>query len=657
MLTVVIGTAGHIDHGKSALVRALTGIDPDRLKDEIARGITIDLGFAHTREGDAQIAFVDVPGHERFVRNMLAGAGGIDAVLLVVSAVESVKPQTREHFDICRLLAVDRGVVALTKTDIADSAAVARAERDVRELVTGSFLEHAPIVRVSAVTGDGLPALRAHLAALAGGRLRLGRTGVVRLPVDRVFTVKGFGAVVTGTLTSGAIAVGDELTLLPDGADVRVRGLQVHGTTVTRVEAPQRVAVNLAGVDAAALHRGVTLATRGSLAVTTRADVRVQILADAPGLAHSARVRAHHATSEAFARVSVAAVRSRGGTATDNAAGFEWRAAQPGDARLDVPGGADAFVRLRFETPVVLTRGDRLVLRGGSPVATIGGAVVLDPEPPTGGIRRGNSLERFRQLDNPDVAVATGAFLREADVLGLTAGTVVRRAGLDADQARAVLASFASGGQAQTIGERTVGAPVLAALRARVLDELTAFHRRQPGEPGAPRETLRERVAARAPVAVFDTVLGDLAGEGLIRPGERVALASHRVETSSEDELLTKAVDGQLRAGGLTPPDAAAIAVGLRAPLPSVQRVLQVLIRQGHAVKTGDLVFHREALDALRASVAALRTGHPPAARVTLDVAAFKAQHGLTRKHAIPLLEWLDRERVTRRVGDVRLVL
>jgi len=656
MLTVVIGTAGHIDHGKSALVRALTGIDPDRLKDEIARGITIDLGFAHTREGDVQIAFVDVPGHERFVRNMLAGAGGIDAVLLVVSAVESVKPQTREHFDICRLLAVDRGVVALTKTDLADSAALARAERDVRALVAGSFLEHAPIVRVSAVTGDGLPALRADLAALAGGRLRLGRTGVVRLPVDRVFTVKGFGAVVTGTLTSGAIAVGDELTCLPSGADVRVRGLQVHGATVTRVEAPQRVAVNLAGVDAAALHRGVTLATRASLAVTTRADVRVHILADTPRLAHGARVRAHHATSEAFARVSVAAVRSRG-TAANESAGFEWRAAQPGDARLDVPGGADAFVRLRFETPVVLTRGDRLVLRGGSPVATMGGAVVLDPEPPAGGIRRAASLERFRELDDADPAVATGAFLREADVHGLTAESVVRRAGLDAGQARAVLASLISGGQARTIGERTVGAPVIAVLRARVLDELAAFHRRQPGEPGAPRETLRERAAARAPVAVFDAVVADLAGEGLIRPGERVALASHRVEASSEDEQLATAVDAQLRAGALTPPDVAVIAAGLRAPLPSVQRVVQALVRQGRAVKTGDLVFHREALDALRAAVAALRDGQPPAARVTLDVAAFKAQHGLTRKHAIPLLEWLDRERVTRRVGDVRIVL
>lgn len=655
MQTVVIGTAGHIDHGKSALVRALTGIDPDRLKDEIARGITIDLGFAHTREGDAQIAFVDVPGHERFVRNMLAGAGGIDAVLLVVSAAESVKPQTREHFDICRLLAVDRGVIALTKADIAEPAAIARAERDVRELVAGSFLEHAPVVRVSAVTGDGLPELREHLAKLAGGALRLGRAGVVRLPIDRVFTVKGFGAVVTGTLTSGAIAAGDQLAVLPGDVKVRVRGLQVHGAAVTRVEAPQRVAVNLAGVDAATLHRGLTLVSPGSLAVTRRADVRVQMLPDAIGLSHGARVRAHHGTSEAFARVSVAAVRAAAITGAGGAS--EWRAAEPGDARLDVPGNAEAFARLRFETPVVLTRGDRLVLRGGSPVATIGGAVVLDPEPTSGGIRRSNSLERFRQLDGSDPAASAAVFLREADVQGVTADALVRRAGLDPSQAHAVLASLVSGGQARAVGDRTVASPVVTAIRARVLDELAAFHRRQPAEPGSPRETLRERAAARAPATIFDAVMADLAGEGLIRTGERIALASHRVETSSADEQLATAVDARLRAGGLTPPDLATIAAELRVPVVSVQGVLQTLIRQGRVVKTGDLVFHREPLDALRATVMALRSGHPPASRVTLDVAAFKAQHGLTRKHAIPLLEWLDRERVTRRVGDVRLVL
>jgi len=636
MSTVVIGTAGHIDHGKSALVRALTGIDPDRLKDEIARGITIDLGFAHTREGDVQIALVDVPGHERFVRNMLAGVGGIDAVMLVVSAVESVKPQTREHFEICRLLAVDRGVIVLTKADLAQRDAIERAESDVRTLVAGSFLEHAPIVRVSALTGDGLPELRAHLAALAGGPLRMGRNGVVRLPVDRVFTVKGFGTVVTGTLTSGDVAVGDSLVVLPAGEDVRVRGLQVHGASVAHVEAPQRVAVNVTGVDASALYRGVTLATGGSLAVTRRADARVWVLDGAKGLADGARVRAHHGTSEAFARVSVSG---------------------PASGKFEAPGGGTALVRLRFEKPLVLTRGDRLVLRGGSPVSTIGGAVILDPEPAAGGIRRASAVERFQQLDLTDAASVVGVFLRDADVQGLTTEVIVRRAGLTPVEARTVVADLAAAGVARAIGDRTLSAAAVATLRARVLQELQIFHRQHPDERGSPRETLRERSAGRAPAAVFEMVLTDLAQEGVIRVGDRVALASHRADASAADQHIEQATLARLRAAGLSPPDPAAIAQDLRVPAAGVERALKALVRDGRAVRTGDIVFDREAVDALRKAVVALRAGQPATMRVTLDVAAFKAQHRLTRKYAIPLLEWLDRERVTRRMGDVRVVL
>ncbi|HEX5070724.1 MAG TPA: selenocysteine-specific translation elongation factor [Vicinamibacterales bacterium] len=635
MQTVVVGTAGHIDHGKSALVRALTGIDPDRLKDEIVRGITIDLGFAHTREGDVQIAFVDVPGHERFVRNMLAGAGGIDAVLLVASAVESVKPQTREHFEICRLLAVDRGVIALTKADIAEPAAIDRAEADVRALVAGSFLEHAPIVRVSALTGQGLPALRTHLATLAGGRLRMGRDGVVRLPVDRAFTVKGFGTVVTGTLASGTIAVGDSLAILPGGDDVRVRGLQVHGAAVERVIAPQRVAVNVAGIDGSALHRGVTLATRGSLAVTRRADVRVFVLDEAKGIANGARVRAHHGTSDAFARVSIC---------------------QPAEP-TGPPGGSSPFARLRFEKPLVLTRGDRLVLRGGSPVSTMAGAVVLDPEPAAGGIRRASALDRFQRLDQADAASAAAVFLDDEGVQGLTSESLVRRAGLTPDEARRVLAELATAGEARAVGDRDVTAPAIAALRAQVLQELGVFHRQHPVERGMPRETLRDRAAGRTPAAVYEAVLADLVRDGAIRATDRVALVSHRVEVSAADQQLEQATLARLRAAGLAPPDPSIIAQELKAPAPAVARALQALVRAGQAVRTGDIVFARDALDALRTAVKALRAGQPPSARVTLDVAAFKAQHGLSRKYAIPLLEWLDRERVTRRLGDVRVVL
>src|SRR5262245_60614256 len=275
--SIVVGTAGDIAHGKSALVKALTGTDPDRLKEEQERGITIDLGFAHATIGAVDVGFVDVPGHERFVRNMLAGAGGIDAVLLVVAADESVKPQTREHFEICRLLGIERGLIVLTKSDLADPDMLDLAALDVRELVAGSFLEPAPIVPVSARTGAGLDALRAAIASIARTSVRPGRGDAVRLPIDRVFTVKGFGTVVTGTLVAGRVSENDELIALPDDRRVRIRGLQVHGQPVRTVESPHRVAVNLGSVDVHTLARGVTLATPASLPVTRRVDVHVEL--------------------------------------------------------------------------------------------------------------------------------------------------------------------------------------------------------------------------------------------------------------------------------------------------------------------------------------------------------------------------------------------
>ncbi len=649
MKTVVVGTAGHIDHGKSALVQALTGTDPDRLKEEQARGITIDLGFAHAAIGDVQLAFVDVPGHERFVRNMLAGAGGIDAVLLVVAATESVMPQTREHFEICRLLGLDRGLIALTKADLADAEMVALSTSDVRDLVAGSFLEGAPIVPVSARTGRGLDDLRRELAALAGHRPRQHRAGVVRLPVDRVFTIKGFGAVVTGTLVSGAIAVGETLTILPQGDVVRVRGLQVHGQVATVVAAAQRVAVNVAGVDAAHLHRGMTLATPGAVAVTSRADVHLRLLDGARPLPHGRRIRVHHGTTEVLARISVAATRAGSAGA--------WAAARSGDVRIEVPPGGEALARLRFETPIVLTRGDRLVVRAASPVTTIGGARVLDPEPGAGGVRRTAALARFRQLDADDADGVVDLFLAESAGQGLDAAALVRRAGLDHDQARAALAGRVAAAQATVVGTRVFAASVVQDVRARIEPEIAAYHRAHPDEPGIPRETLRGRVADGAAPELFEAVLDELGAGGRTRGTERVALASHRPGVSAGDARLRESIEGRLRAASLAPPDPATLAAELGVPDTEILRAIRALAQDGRLVLVGTLVFHREALARLRAEVAALRHGQPAGARVTLDVAVFKTSHALTRKYAIPLLEWLDRERVTRRIGDVRIVL
>src|SRR5262245_6406743 len=407
MRSIVVGTAGHIDHGKSALVRALTGIDPDRLKEEKARGITIDLGFANTTVEDVNISFVDVPGHERFVKNMLAGAGGIDLVVLVVAADESVMPQTREHFQICRLLQVPSGVIALTKADAADPDMIELARIEVRELTAGSFLAGAPVVAVSSKTGAGLDELTRALTAAALGLKPRRSDGPVRLPIDRVFSVKGFGTVATGTLVSGEIREEGELTLLPRGIAAKVRGLQVHGRTEPVAEAGRRLAVNLGGVDVGDLERGDSLCTPHAFEPTRRIDAFVALLPDARPLRHGGRVRFHQGTSEILGRVSLAS----GGA--------------------EAPGGSTAFVRIRLERAAVVTGGDRFILRAYSPPITIGGGIVLDPQPPRSAIRTPAGRERFARLyrahtGRAAVDAALAVFLSERGGAGWSAAELAR---------------------------------------------------------------------------------------------------------------------------------------------------------------------------------------------------------------------------------------
>ena len=417
--SIVVGTAGHIDHGKSALVQALTGTDPDRLAEEKARGITIDLGFAHQTIDDVNFAFVDVPGHERFVKNMLAGVGGIDLVVLVVAADESVMPQTREHFDICRLLRVPAGFVALTKSDLADADTLELARLEVRELVAGSFLEGAPIVPVSARTGDGLGAFRDTLAEMS--RRARGRAvhGATRLPIDRVFSMKGFGTVVTGTLVSGRIAIDDELVVAPGDRRVKVRGVQVHGKRQPEAVAGQRSAVNLGGVEVDEIQRGQALVAPGSFVETRVADAIVEVLPTSKPLKHGARVRFHQGTAEIIGRVAVI-----GPAAADRAV----PAIAPGER---------AFVRLRLEAPAVVVRGDRYILRAYSPPLTIAGGLILDPQPPRTGIRSAAALERAKRLafdpsaDDHDAAERQAAevMIDDAGLVGLPVSALVSRIG------------------------------------------------------------------------------------------------------------------------------------------------------------------------------------------------------------------------------------
>ncbi len=584
MRSIVIGTAGHIDHGKSALVRALTGTDPDRLKEEQARGITIDLGFAHVEAESVNLAFVDVPGHERFVKNMLAGAGGIDLVLLVVAADESVMPQTREHFQICRLLEVPAGIIALTKADLADPDTIDIARLEVRELTAGSFLADAPIVVVSSKAGTGLDNLRHALVAAASAVRERDREGPTRLPIDRVFSIKGFGTVVTGTLVSGMIREEAELVVLPHDVPVKVRGVQVHGHRAAQAGAGNRVAVNLGGVDVADLARGDTLCASDAFEPTRRLDAVVDVLGDGRALRHGARVRFHHGTIELLGRVAIAAGRRDGAALTEIA---------PGHA---------GYARIRLEAPAVLTRGDRFILRSYSPSITIGGGVVLDPHPPRSGIRN-------------------------------------------------AAARLARAGQAVPVADLLVAPVVLQALSERLLSALKAHHQSQPLSEGLPREEARERLFGRAAPAVFEHVLAELARQRKIVVRDRLALAGHQVSLSPEESRAREAIERLFREAGLAPPDTVAVVAAANVPAAVVDRVAALLLRQKTLVKLDTLLFHADALSRLKADVRALNRG----ARV--DVSAFKERYGITRKFAIPLLEYLDRERVTRRVGDSRIVL
>ena len=620
MPTLIVGTAGHIDHGKSTLVRALTGTDPDRLKEEKERGITIDLGFAHVDLGGGVVAsFIDVPGHERFVRNMLAGAHGIDAVLLVVAADESVMPQTREHFHICRLLGIADGAVVLTKVDAAEEDSVALAEMEARELVAGSFLEGKPVLRVSARTGAGLDALRDELRRLAARAAGRPAGGLVRLPVDRAFVLKGFGTVVTGTLVAGTIAAGDELELLPAGRRVRVRGLQVHGASAERVEAGHRAAVNLAGVEVADVHRGDVLARPGTLQPSSILDAELALLPGERPLKDQARVRVHVASAEVLARVRVL------------------------DAPPAIEPGTTRRVQLRLEKKAVAGRGDRLVVRSYSPAATIGGAIVLDP------------VARRRKRGG---AAAGGGdplldMVTEAGASGLDVKVVSARLTVPVDE---VLRAVAGREGVVALGREpghVVARAALDALAGAARAQLAAFHAGQPLKAAMPREELRGKVFARAAPGAFERVLEEEQRRGAIRSaGDGVALAGHAVRLSPEEGRARAALLEVARAAGWegVEPKALAERSGLAAAL--AERITRVLVTEGELRKAGDALLHRERADALKDEV---RRRWPSGSK--LDVAQLKELTGLSRKYVIPLLEWLDREKVTRRSGADRTVL
>jgi selenocysteine-specific elongation factor len=647
MKSVVIGTAGHIDHGKSALVQALTGTDPDRLKEEKARGITIDLGFAHLTIGDVNFAFVDVPGHERFVKNMLAGVGGIDLVMLVIAADESVMPQTREHFDICRLLRVPAGIVALTKADLVDAEMMELARLEIAALTAGSFLADAPVIPISSRTGEGLDRLRAALVDI-GGRVR-GRSPdtAVRLPIDRVFSLKGFGTIVTGTLVGGRVRIDDDLSVMPGERRVKVRGIQVHGVRQSEAIAGQRTALNLGGIVVDQVRRGQALVAHGAFEQTRVVDAVLEVLPDAKQIKPGARVRFHHGTVEILGRVVVIGPpRDR---ATDQAG---------------LPPGSRSYVRLRLEAPIVVTRGDRFIVRTYSPQRTIGGGHILDPLPPRTAVRDDATLNRCQQLDfEPGSKADTvEAELRAAQVVIDDAGDaafplfgLVSRLGVAPRDLTARVEALAKRGGAFQVKDVLVARTVVEHLKQRIVEALTQHHQVQPLSEGLAREEARSRLFGRGHPAVFEHVVDKLLAGRTIVGRDRLALSTHHVELSADAQRARSYIDRAFREAGLTPPDLASVTSDIGSPAGVVQQAVTLLQREKVLIKIDTLLFHDAALKQLKEDLTAMKASS--GGDVRLDVSTFKERFGVTRKYAIPLLEYLDRERVTRRVGEARIIL
>ncbi len=621
MKHIIVGTAGHIDHGKTALVKALTGIDADRLEEEKRRGITIDIGFAHLQLTPAlKLGFVDVPGHERFIKNMLAGVGGIDMVLFVIAADESIKPQTREHFDICRLLGIPRGIVALTKADLVDTDILGLVKLEVEEMVSGSFLERAPMVPVSSVTGEGLDALRAELASAAAAAPEKNSAGYFRLPVDRVFSVKGFGTVVTGTLVSGSVDKEQEVEVYPAGRRLRVRGVESHGSKTSKAVAGQRTALNLADVEAAELKRGDVLSEPGRFRAVTHVDCRLNLLRSAKPLKHRAPVHFHSGTAEIEAEVRL----------FNGAANM-----QP---------GSTAYVRLVLQEPALLLPGDRFIIRMFSPVVTIGGGVVVDP-----GERRyrktDNVTARLDILAAPDASARVALLVKES-AFGLGLPELVERTGLRERE----ITDAANKAPLMTIPPAWIAdRSWFQAARARLVQTVREYHEKQPLQPGIAKQDLRSREMAKAPPFVMDALLA--AATELVVEGETVRSRGHTLVLKQDEEKARAVIESAFEKSGLATPAMAEVLAKSGVEPARARTLMQILLREKLLVKIADdLVFHRSAIEKLRAMLAA-RKGE------RFAVGAFKDWTGVSRKYAIPLLEFLDRERVTRRDGDERVVL
>ncbi|MBP6963127.1 MAG: selenocysteine-specific translation elongation factor [Armatimonadetes bacterium] len=627
MKNIIVGTAGHVDHGKTTLIHALTGINTDRLREEQERGMTIDLGFASlTLPNGQRVGIVDVPGHERFLKNMLAGAGGVDVALMVIAADESVMPQTTEHLEILQLLEVKRGVIALTKADLVEEEWLAVVADDIRAGLADTFLADAPILPVSGTTGMGMPELLDALQTACDAVERRDSSGAFRIPIDRVFTLTGFGTVITGTLASGTIRVGDPVEVLPPGLESRARQIQVHGQKVDQAEAGTRVAVNLAGIEVADLARGDVVATPGTLKASAVLDVRISLLGKTPHpLKNRARVRFHAGTAEILGRLTLL-------------------------DRDELKSGDAAYAQFRAETPTAVSRGDRFVIRSYSPMVTIGGGVVVDA-----------AARKHKRFDAGTISSLDTAsrgtpeelleqMLKQA-VAGIAPPELLKKA--EIPNPEALLESLRRAGRAVTLnGGKLIHASVLSQYSSRMKATLSDFHARHPLRPGMSREELRGATARGMDNRTFSAVLTQLESGGIIATSDTsVRLPDFEPVLTAKQQSAADSLGRTLLDAGLNVPDADEFLRATGLPQAEAKEILEMLVYRGEVVKIAEgMYLHASTVTAAESTVRRFLEE-----KGKLTVSEFRDLTGTSRKYAVPLLEYFDSKRITRRVGDERV--
>ncbi len=632
MKQIVLGTAGHIDHGKTSLIRALTGIETDRLKEEKERGITIELGFAHIELPDGKlIGIVDVPGHEKFIKNMVAGATGIDLVALVIAADEGVMPQTREHLEICEILDIKHGLVVLTKTDMVDSDWMELVREDVTEYLSDTFLAQAPIVEVSSATGEGIDKLLKVIGDLAENIPEKETGHLFRLPVDRVFTMKGFGTVITGTAVSGQIHTGDTATIYPQGTNVRVRGIQVHNRKVEEVRAGLRTALNLQGIERTTIKRGDIVATEGSLRPTFMVDVSLDLLKSSPRkLKNRAKVRFHTGTSEIISTVVL----------------LNTEELHPGET---------CFAQIRLDEPVSVLRNDRFVLRSYSPVRTIGGGEILNPLPNRKKKRFSDKvISELKTLLSGNIdeiieqnVLSGGVKGTEIDDLAFLSNISKNRLAviLKKMMAKKVVIQF------DRENNRFIHSRYLDMARDELIETVSRYHKDFPLKPGVIKEELRSRVRRANDPKLFNYLINILDRNGtIVLEKDIVHMKNHRVTLEKDQENVRRIIEETYLAAGLKPPYFKEIKGNF--PGSTGEDVLHVLVREGVLIKVKeDMFFHTRVMEELKSDLVAFLREHGE-----ITTPQFKEMTGVSRKYAIPLIEYIDRLQLTVRIGDVRVL-